>query len=88
MAWEAAQAQQAAADALPMRDTFAVLLFVSVGMLFDPAILVEQPLMVAAALGIILIVKPLAALIIVALVGQSSRTGLTVAIGLAQIGEF
>jgi len=79
---------QAAADALPMRDTFAVLFFVSVGMLFDPAILVEQPLMVAAALGIILIVKPLAALIIVALVGQSSRTGLTVAIGLAQIGEF
>lgn len=79
---------QAAADALPMRDTFAVLFFVSVGMLFDPAILVEQPLMVAAALGIILFVKPLAALIIVALLGHSSRTGLTVALGLSQIGEF
>jgi CPA2 family monovalent cation:H+ antiporter-2 len=79
---------QAAADALPMRDTFAVIFFVSVGMLFDPAILIEQPLMVAAALGIILIAKPVAALAIVALVGHSSRTGLTVAIGLAQIGEF
>jgi CPA2 family monovalent cation:H+ antiporter-2 len=79
---------QAAADALPMRDTFAVLFFVSVGMLFDPSILVEQPLMVAAALGIILVAKPLAALVIVAVLGHSARTALTVAIGLAQIGEF
>jgi len=79
---------QAAADALPMRDTFAVIFFVSVGMLFDPSFLWEQPMMVAAALGIVLIVKPLAALIIVAVLGHSLRTGLTVAIGLAQIGEF
>ena len=79
---------QAAADALPMRDTFAVIFFVSVGMLFDPSFLWEQPLMVAAALGVVLIVKPLAALIIVAVLGHSLRTGLTVAIGLAQIGEF
>ena len=79
---------QAAADALPLRDAFAVLFFVSVGMLFDPAFLIEQPLMVAAALGIILIAKPLAALLIVAVLGHSVRTALTVAIGLAQIGEF
>ena len=79
---------QAAADALPMRDAFAVIFFVSVGMLFDPYFLVEQPLMIVAALAIILIAKPLAALIIVALVGHSVRTALTVALGLAQIGEF
>jgi CPA2 family monovalent cation:H+ antiporter-2 len=79
---------QAAADALPMRDAFAVLFFVSVGMVFDPSFLLTQPLMVAAALGIILVAKPLTALVIVALLGHSARTALTVAIGLAQIGEF
>lgn len=79
---------QAAADALPMRDAFAVLFFVSVGMIFDPSILLREPLMVAAALGIILIVKPLAALAIVAVLGYSAKTALTVALGLAQIGEF
>jgi CPA2 family monovalent cation:H+ antiporter-2 len=79
---------QAAADALPMRDAFAVIFFVSVGMLFDPAFLVQSPLMVLAALAIILVAKPLAALLIVTLLGYSVRTGLTVAVGLAQIGEF
>src|SRR5690606_6361907 len=79
---------QAAADALPMRDAFAVLFFVSVGMLFDPAVLVEEPMMIAAALGIIFLVKPLAALLIVAVLGHSVRTALTVALALAQIGEF
>ena len=79
---------QAAADALPMRDAFAVLFFVSVGMLFDPTFLVEHPLMVVAGVGIVLLVKPLAALAIVALLGYPARTALTVAIGLAQIGEF
>lgn len=79
---------QAAADALPLRDAFAVLFFVSVGMLFDPAFVLREPLMVAAALGIILIAKPLAALAIVALLGHSVQTALTVALGLAQIGEF
>jgi CPA2 family monovalent cation:H+ antiporter-2 len=79
---------QAAADALPLRDAFAVLFFVSVGMLFDPAFLIQEPLMVAAAVGIIVIGKPLAALVIVAVLGHSVRTALTVAIGLAQIGEF
>jgi len=79
---------QAGADTLPLRDAFAVLFFVSVGMLFDPAFLIQEPLMVAAALGIILLAKPAAALVIVALLGHSARTALTVAIGLAQIGEF
>jgi CPA2 family monovalent cation:H+ antiporter-2 len=79
---------QAAADALPLRDAFAVLFFVSVGMLFNPTYLVREPLMVLAALGIILLVKPLIALVIVAALGHSVRTALTVALGLAQIGEF
>lgn len=79
---------QAAADALPLRDAFAVLFFVSVGMLFDPAFLIQHPMMVVAALGIIMVAKPAAALLIVALLGYSARTALTVAIGLAQIGEF
>jgi CPA2 family monovalent cation:H+ antiporter-2 len=79
---------QAAADALPLRDAFAVLFFVSVGMLFDPAFVLQEPLMILAALVIILVGKPLAALVIVALLGHSTRTALTVAIGLAQIGEF
>jgi monovalent cation:H+ antiporter-2, CPA2 family len=79
---------QAASDALPMRDAFAVLFFVSVGMLFDPRFLIQEPLMVAAALGIVLLVKPAAAMVIVAIVGYPARTALTVAIGLAQIGEF
>lgn len=79
---------QAAADALPMRDAFAVLFFVSVGMLFDPAFLTREPLMVASGLAIVLLAKPLAALLIVAALGHPVRTALTVAIGLGQIGEF
>lgn len=79
---------QAAADAMPMRDAFSVLFFVAVGMLFDPAFLLEEPWMIACALAIVLVVKPLAALIIVAVLGYPGRTALTVAIGLAQIGEF
>jgi CPA2 family monovalent cation:H+ antiporter-2 len=79
---------QAAADALPMRDAFAVLFFVSIGMLFNPSFLIEQPAMIACALGVVLIVKPLVALCIVAVLRYPARTALTVAIGLAQIGEF
>ena len=81
-------AHQAAADALPLRDAFAVLFFTSVGMLFDPMFLVRQPLLTLACLGIVLIGKPLAALTIVAAIGYPARTALTVALGLAQIGEF
>jgi len=79
---------QAAADALPMRDAFAVLFFVSVGMLFDPRFLIQEPLLVLSVMGIILIGKPLAALFIVLFLGKPVRTALTVALGLAQIGEF
>lgn len=79
---------QAAADALPLRDAFSVLFFVSVGMLFDPGFILREPLMLAAGLGIVMIVKPLAALFIVAALGYPGRTGLTVALGLANIGEF
>jgi len=79
---------QAAADALPMRDAFAVLFFLSVGMLFDPALLVTQPGLVLAVLAIILVAKPLAALGIVLVLGYPVRSAITVALGLAQIGEF
>ena len=79
---------QAAADALPLRDAFAVLFFVSVGMLFDPGFVLREPWMLAAGLGIVMVIKPLAALLIVALLGYPGRTGLTVALGLANIGEF
>jgi CPA2 family monovalent cation:H+ antiporter-2 len=80
--------QQAAADALPMRDAFAVLFFVSVGMLFEPAFLLREPLLLLAALAVVLVGKPLAALVVVALLGYSTRTALVVALGLAQVGEF
>jgi CPA2 family monovalent cation:H+ antiporter-2 len=79
---------QAAADALPLRDAFAVIFFVSVGMLFDPTFIVHRPGLFIAGLAIVLLVKPLAAMVIVALIGYPARTALTVAIGLAQIGEF
>jgi K+:H+ antiporter len=79
---------QAAADALPMRDAFAVLFFVSVGMLLDPGFLVREPLLLLAGLGIVLVGKPLAALLVTVGLGYSTRTALVVALGLAQIGEF
>ncbi len=79
---------QAAADALPMRDAFAVLFFVSVGMLFNPAFVLEQPSLILKVLFIIMVCKPLAAVAIVMFFGYSFRTTLTVAIGLSQIGEF
>lgn len=80
--------QQAAADALPLRDAFAVLFFTSVGMIFNPRILIESPGWVIGVLAVVLIGKPLAAMAVVAVLGYSVRTALTVAIGLAQIGEF
>ncbi len=79
---------QAAADALPMRDAFAVLFFVSVGMLFDPRAVWENPLLWLMLLTVILIAKPIAAIAIVWRLGYSFRTALTVAVALAQIGEF
>src|SRR5690606_4573869 len=85
---QSAVSHQAPSDALPLRDAFAVLFFVSVGMLFDPSALIDHPLMVLAALAITLIAKPLSAVLIVSLLGHSFNTGLIVAVGLAQIGEF
>ena len=79
---------QAAANALPMRDAFAVLFFVSVGMLFDYRAILHDPWLTAGLLAVILIAKPLAALLIVLVTGHTLRVGLTVAGGLAQIGEF
>ncbi len=79
---------RAASEALPMRDAFAVLFFVSVGMLLDPKYLVEQPLLVTSALGIVLIGKPLVALVVVLLLRYPVRVAFAVAIALAQIGEF
>lgn len=79
---------RAASEALPMRDAFAVLFFVSVGMLFNPAYLLEAPGLVLITLVIILLGKPLAALAIVLVLGYAPRVALSVAVALAQIGEF
>ncbi|MHB9140040.1 MAG: cation:proton antiporter [Victivallaceae bacterium] len=79
---------QAAAEVIPMRDAFAVLFFVSVGMLFDPVFVLNSPLLIFLILLVILIGKPLAAIMIVMLRGYSVRTALVVAVGLAQVGEF
>lgn len=79
---------QAGADVLPMRNAFAVLFFVSVGMLFDWRAIFAAPALLAGVLAIILLVKPLVALAIVIVTGHSLRTGVTVAAGLAQVGEF
>jgi len=73
---------------LPMRDAFAVLFFVSVGMLFKPAQLLETPMLVAGTLAVVMIGKPLAALAIVLWLGYPLRTAIAVAVALAQIGEF
>jgi CPA2 family monovalent cation:H+ antiporter-2 len=79
---------QVAADALPLRDAFAVLFFVSVGMLFDPAFLLAAPGRVIAALAIIILANGVAGLLLVLVLKYPLRTGLIVAAGLAQIGEF
>ena len=78
---------RAGAEALPMRDAFAVMFFLSIGMLFDPRHVLDSP-MILAALAIVVIGKPLAAFLIVLLLGYGTRVGLGVAIALAQIGEF
>jgi CPA2 family monovalent cation:H+ antiporter-2 len=79
---------RAASEALAIRDAFAVLFFVSVGMLFNPAFLVQAPGLVFTTLAIILLGKPLAALTIMVLLRYPVRVGLAVALALAQIGEF
>ena len=79
---------RAAAESLPLQDAFSVLFFVSVGMLFDPAILVEAPLKVALVVAIIIFGKSLAAFVIVLAFRYPLNTALTVSASLAQIGEF
>lgn len=80
--------QRAAEETLPLRDAFAVLFFVSVGMLFNPFVVLDNPLTVLAVLTIVVIGKSLAAYGILKLFKRSNVTALTVAASLAQIGEF
>ena len=79
---------RAAADSLPLQNAFAVLFFVSVGMLFDPYVIIREPLAVAGVLALIIFGKSLIAFLIVVLLRFPIAMGLSVAAGLAQIGEF
>ena len=79
---------RAASEALPMRDAFAVLFFVSVGMLLDPTFVITQPLLILSALAVVLVGKPLVALVLVSVWGYPIGVGLRIAVALAQIGEF
>ena len=81
-------AARAANDALPMRDAFAVLFFVSIGMLFDPKSLIQVPLVIAAVLFVVIIVKPLAAMITVRALGQPLATAIPIGAAFSQVGEF
>ncbi|MBH9576202.1 YbaL family putative K(+) efflux transporter [Inhella proteolytica] len=81
-------AHRAADESLPLRDAFAVLFFVSVGMLFDPAVILAEPLKLLAVVAIILLGKTLAAVALVLLFRYPLNTALTVGASLAQIGEF
>jgi CPA2 family monovalent cation:H+ antiporter-2 len=80
--------QRAASESLPLRDAFSVLFFVAVGMLFDPAVVVEMPLHVLGVVAIIVVGKTLAAMALVLALRYPLNTALTVAASLAQIGEF
>ncbi|MBJ7444466.1 MAG: Kef family K(+) transporter [Sphingobium sp.] len=80
--------RRATEETLPLRDAFAVLFFVSVGMLFNPAVLVQQPLPLLATVAIIIVGKSIAAYAIVRLFGKPGDTAMTIAVSLAQIGEF
>ncbi len=85
---ESQLSQRATEEAMPLRDAFAVLFFVSVGMLLHPEILISDPGAVLLTLAIIVVGKSLAALLIVRMFGHPWATGLTIAASLAQIGEF
>lgn len=85
---ESDHSHRAAEQSKPLEDAFAVLFFLSVGMLFDPGILVRHPFQVLAALAVILLGKSAAAFVIVRLAGYPPGTALTVSASLAQIGEF
>ena len=85
---ESPLSQRAAEESLPFRDAFAVLFFVSVGMIFEPAILIEAPLAVLATAAVIIVGKSVASYFIVVAFGHSSRVALTISASLAQVGEF
>jgi monovalent cation:H+ antiporter-2, CPA2 family len=85
---ESRLSQQAATESLPLRDAFAVLFFVSVGMLFDPDIVVEAPFALLATVFIIVIGKSVAAYYVVRLYGYPRSAALMISASLAQIGEF
>ncbi len=79
---------RAAADSLPLQNAFSVLFFVSVGMLFDPSVLIREPLMIIGVLALIMLGKSLIAFCVVLLLRYPASIGFAVAAGLAQIGEF
>lgn len=79
---------RAIAEALPLRDAFSVLFFVSIGMLLDPASLLEQPGLVLGTLAIVMVAKPIAVFGLVLLLRKPPRLALSIAVALAQIGEF
>jgi monovalent cation:H+ antiporter-2, CPA2 family len=85
---ESSLSHRAAEESLPLQDAFAVLFFVSVGMLFDPAVIVREPLRVLTVAAIIMLAKTIVAVAIVLLYRYPLNTALTVGAGLAQIGEF
>ncbi|WP_416796936.1 YbaL family putative K(+) efflux transporter [Ciceribacter azotifigens] len=85
---ESELSHSAAQESLPLRDAFAVLFFVSVGMLFSPGIIFEHPIAILATVFIIVIGKSLAAFLIVLLFGKGISTALTISASLAQVGEF
>lgn len=85
---ESELSQQAANETLPLRDAFAVLFFVSIGMLFDPVVLLEDPWPLLATVGIILVFRSLLSLGLLRLFGQSHETAATVTAARAQVGEF
>jgi CPA2 family monovalent cation:H+ antiporter-2 len=85
---ESRLSHRAAADSLPLQDAFTVLFFVSVGMLFDPSVLLREPLSVIGALALIMVGKSLIAFVIVIALRYPIGIGLTVSASLAQIGEF
>ena len=85
---ESQLSQQAATESLPLRDAFAVLFFVSVGMLFNPGIVMEAPVALLATVLIILVGKSIAAFLVVRRFGHSRSAALMVSASLAQIGEF
>jgi monovalent cation:H+ antiporter-2, CPA2 family len=85
---ESELSHKAATDSLPLRDAFAVLFFVSVGMLFDPAIVIHEPLALVGTVLVIVVGKSLAAFALVRAFGHTTQTAFTVSVSLAQIGEF